>query len=395
MTGDENQVDTLLAAPRPPSKIVLFLWVCAGANIRIATKTPTAQPILTSIGGAVFLTSLFAVLSASYASYFVFNSVPQAVVLGLLWGLMIFNLDRYIVSSMRKQSSLVATSLTIFPRLLMAFLISAVVVVPLELLIFEPEINAYLPVLRDYREKKIKEKADFGARQQLIDKAQAEIDELNAKAEELQTKIRAEEAKPGLKGIREHIAKNRRGYRQVEDEVRNLKDRFTREVGGLPGSSGVRGLGRRAKNIDISIQNREAKMVALDGVFAELELERNRLEVRLNRLLKDQRALKSRVDEHREEISFLRKEKAEKLNEDIQRSRENLRSLGARLETLHLYARDNPTADWSITMLRLLFLLIEISPLIIKVMNPPTAYDVLRDKIEKLEGKQNIFPTVH
>ena len=57
---------------------------------------------------------------------------------------MIFNLDRYIVSSMRKSKSWKSEWLMATPRIFLAIIISLVIARPLELKIFEKEINSEL-----------------------------------------------------------------------------------------------------------------------------------------------------------------------------------------------------------------------------------------------------------
>ncbi len=74
----------------------------------------------------------------------VFESIWISIALGILWGLMIFNLDRYIVSSMRKKDAFWLEFKTAIPRMILAILIAVVITKPLELKIFEKEINTEL-----------------------------------------------------------------------------------------------------------------------------------------------------------------------------------------------------------------------------------------------------------
>jgi hypothetical protein len=76
--------------------------------------------------------------------------------MGIVWGLIIFNLDRYIVSSLRKQRTSPTLSwrewITVkawelaraFPRLLLAVFISVVITRPIELKLFEREIDIWI-----------------------------------------------------------------------------------------------------------------------------------------------------------------------------------------------------------------------------------------------------------
>jgi hypothetical protein len=60
---------------------------------------------------------------------------------------MIFNLDRYIVSGMRKEGSGFKQFFVALPRLLLALLISIVIAKPLEMKIFEKEISEELAIM--------------------------------------------------------------------------------------------------------------------------------------------------------------------------------------------------------------------------------------------------------
>lgn len=82
--------------------------------------------------------------------YFVFNGNPFAVLFallfGILWGLAIFNMDRYIVSSINKNGSSTRQIWQATPRILLAIMIGIVISRPLELKIFDKEIKERLKV---------------------------------------------------------------------------------------------------------------------------------------------------------------------------------------------------------------------------------------------------------
>jgi hypothetical protein len=62
----------------------------------------------------------------------------------VIWGLLIFNLDRFIVSTMRKSNGFMNEFLQALPRIALAIIIAIVIAKPLELKIFEKEINTVL-----------------------------------------------------------------------------------------------------------------------------------------------------------------------------------------------------------------------------------------------------------
>lgn len=121
-----------------------FMMVCSGANLHILKKTPSEWNKFSGIGGIVLFTAVFATLSAGYAMFTVFDNIWTAVGFGLLWGLMIFNLDRYIVSSIKKTGGVWNQILMAIPRLILATFLGIIISKPLELKIFEKEVNKQL-----------------------------------------------------------------------------------------------------------------------------------------------------------------------------------------------------------------------------------------------------------
>ena len=129
-------------------KVTRFFWFCSGAHIDTLKKYPIEHNKYVGIGATIFFTALFASLSGGYAMYFVFNgdafAVGFAILFGLLWGTAIFNMDRYIVSSINKDGTTNQQILQASPRILLAIMIGVVISRPLELKIFDKEIRQKL-----------------------------------------------------------------------------------------------------------------------------------------------------------------------------------------------------------------------------------------------------------
>jgi hypothetical protein len=143
-------------------KLISIFWFCSGADIELLKKCPSETAKYTGIGATIFFTGVFALLSASYALYTVFDNVWAAIPFGLVWGLMIFNLDRFIVSSMRKEGRFGRELAMATPRIVLAILISIVIARPLELKIFDKEISPELVVME--QEKYAEQEAGLKAR---------------------------------------------------------------------------------------------------------------------------------------------------------------------------------------------------------------------------------------
>lgn len=132
-----------------------FLMICSGGNIHILKKSPSEWNKFAGIGGIVMFTAVFATLSAGYAMFTVFDNVWTAIGFGILWGLMIFNLDRYIVSSIKKTGTWWNQILMTIPRLILATFLGIIISKPLELKIFEKEVNKQLNTIIQRNKKQL------------------------------------------------------------------------------------------------------------------------------------------------------------------------------------------------------------------------------------------------
>lgn len=122
-----------------------FFISCSGVDKDLVDSCSNGeQNKYAGIGATVFFTALMAWLAASYALYTVFDNSYTATFFGLLWGLLIFNLDRFIVSTIRKRDRIGQELLQATPRILLAMIIAIVISKPLEIKIFQKEIDTVL-----------------------------------------------------------------------------------------------------------------------------------------------------------------------------------------------------------------------------------------------------------
>lgn len=122
-----------------------FFILCSGADADIlADSSVGEQNKYAGIGATVFFTAIMAFIAASYALYTVFDNYFTAAFFGLIWGLLIFNLDRFIVSTIKKKDNFMDELLQASPRIILAIIIAVVISKPLELKIFEKEIDRVL-----------------------------------------------------------------------------------------------------------------------------------------------------------------------------------------------------------------------------------------------------------
>src|SRR5258707_11485966 len=79
-----------------------FLWWCAGAHQELLKDYPAEHSRYAGLGGVILATFVLASLSAGYAIYSVFDNIWWAILFACIWGLIIFNFDRFLVATMRK-----------------------------------------------------------------------------------------------------------------------------------------------------------------------------------------------------------------------------------------------------------------------------------------------------
>ncbi|MDD2675389.1 MAG: DUF4407 domain-containing protein [Flavobacterium sp.] len=159
-----------------------FFILCSGADKELLEGCSEGeQTKYVGIGATVFFTAVMAFLASSYALFTVFDSIYPAIAFGIVWSLLIFNLDRFIVSTIRKRDKIGSEFLQATPRIILAVIIAIVISKPLEIKIFEKEINTVLlkeknaMALNNKKEVANYFKSDLDKNKTEIDKLKSEI----------------------------------------------------------------------------------------------------------------------------------------------------------------------------------------------------------------------------
>ena len=171
---------------------IKFLCACSGIRSDVLDAVPSGRVLAATQGAALLLVASFAALSGSYATYRVFNGDPYAApisgLVGLLWGCLIFVVDRSVAMSIvrRPSRSLV---IGVAMRLPLAALVAATMSTPLMLRISEPVLNADIRTRQ--RETVVRESRD-NARAVGIDAFQADIRTLERQLGDAEERLRQE-----------------------------------------------------------------------------------------------------------------------------------------------------------------------------------------------------------
>lgn len=176
-------MEKLIYQPPKASRIVKLFWKAAGGDAYILGQSTYSDQIkYFCLGGIVVATAIMAGLSGGYAFYTIFRpkditenryvedvigqtngavetgtaisevidyqTIIIAVVFGLIWGLIIYNIDRFIVTSTGKGDGTEAITWGelkgALPRIVMGCIIAISISKPLEIRILKGEIDRHL-----------------------------------------------------------------------------------------------------------------------------------------------------------------------------------------------------------------------------------------------------------
>ncbi len=314
-------------------KVTEFFWFCSGANAGILRRTPTESNKYVGIGATVFFTGVLAALAAGYALYTIFDQLFPAIFFGMLWGLVIFNLDRFIVSSMRKKENAWAEWKLAIPRLVLAVLLAFVISKPLELKMFEKEINRELD--RKKTEFIAESKANLAQGFPEIQELEGDILALNAEVDEAEA-------------FRDKL--------QREYDAERFGEKTTE-------TSGIVGLGTNAKK-------KEEQLDAAQKTLDDLRI-RNQARV-------------DTIDKQIRDFIALRQAEFEKQQPGI----DGFDGLAARIDALSKLTEESSAMALANMFIILLFIAIETSPIFVKLISSRGPYDEL---LELREDKVKLF----
>ena len=362
--------------------IMETLWKCGGSDKKILEFAPYSDHIKhAGIGGVVLATTVMAVLAMGFAMQTIFATPdPSGAIdpitgevalkgnwwitapVALIWGLIIFNLDRFIVSSVKgdgteniiiykkgKSSELLAMA----PRLFMAVIIGLTISAPLETYIFKREI---------YREWKLSMK-------QLALSEEYRIEQENINLNK-RTHSQFEEKDKQVKLQQEKYDKANQEY---QDELSG------KNTGNGWGDGPVAKKKERIKDLELQELNRLREELAT----IEKEKEKFKAEVEKQKEKSTKEVLASKPG-FLDQIMMLERlahtgkkvAKFDPVTNEVIKGKED-----------EIYGK----ASAPIWLVRILFMIIEVAPVIFKFMLNKSSYDWMQQNVEQiLEAKQGI-----
>jgi hypothetical protein len=168
----------------PQNRITHFFLWCSGTDFQVLDKVPRSETIKqVGYGTLVLVPAVLALFAMSYALSTLTTNPVIYLGGGLVWSIIVFCFDRFIVSTFRKSESTIndITSTVFLSRLVFAAFVGVLVAHPLVMLYFNDSIEERLAA--DGRAKVAEIEAGFAARQL----------ELEEKIARLKTEIRERE----------------------------------------------------------------------------------------------------------------------------------------------------------------------------------------------------------
>lgn len=378
-----------------PSLIQRFFLLCSGANKQIIYQCPTEWNKYSGIGATIFFTGILASISGGYALYTIFRDTEHALIyailFGVLWGFVILNLDRFIVSSIKKEGNFRRELLFSLPRFILAIIISVVIAKPLEVRLFDSRIQQQ--ILEDKRSKLEEEKLAIDKLNDLTALKNTLYEENSA----LQKLDSIKQGDPTSEGFRNLIGERdaalieagkvaERNNPRIADynakinQVRNNTENYIERV-----DSATSKLIRRLTQQAIREINDLAS--TRNELIREMKIARQRvldLDAEIQKQRDDHKAaITKQIDDKRVEIqqTVQKKYKADSTASDqFQESVEVKRksytnNFITQLEALSNLTSSQSTMRWTSWLIMLLFIVIEISPVLVKLISAKGPYD--------------------
>lgn len=363
------------------SNFTNFLVTCSGANKEIIKQCPTEYTKYTGIGATILLTALMAMVSGGYAIYFVFNSILVSIIFGIFWGIIIFNLDRYIVSSIKKTGVFKEEFLFALPRLFIALVLAVSISKPLELRLFENRIAKQM----DKNNKEYVDNYDDGFKgdiQKLNDQQKALDDELIKKKQDVFSKdpqySKLKEKKSPLESRKESIIGTIASNRSIIS--RNYYQKYFQNENGetysrnLPNQTALNKMAEN-RTLNSELANINSELTDLNTQITKRETELG--ETIRNIEIETQSAKNSIAEQVTSKKAGYEKNKNNAINVAI-----NSTDLLSRLEALgNLKTFGNPVW-WASLVITLLFILLETAPVTVKLLSKRGPYDEILDRVE-------------
>ena len=377
---ETNEIKENKTSVKKDSWLNEFLWSCAGVNKHVLRQCPSDYSKYAGIGGTILFTALMAALSGGYALNFVFDNTNIAIGFGIFWGLLIFNLDRFIVNTMYSDGKYTISWAELrsgLPRIIMAIFLGIVISTPLELKIFYKEIDAQM-------QKDMKTQVDEYVREDKV-----LLDSLRIQRERLREAPMDAHFVGSLGSTDlevQHKVNELSNLRKTEVELNTQISTLTSQIRRLDASHN--------HNDSIKAQQLRNRRTPIQGQLNNTRSQIRELDVAVRLLSSDYKALMEKAEGQREKdisnldtrISSLENKINSSETSYGDRLKENFGGLRAQMKAFSELRNEDRTTDIAAWFIMFLFVIIETAPTFFKMMMEDGPYDKLL-KAEKHRTK--------
>lgn len=334
-----------------------FLWICAGANREVLRQCPTDYAKYAGTGGTILFTAIMAAISGGYAISFVFQDAPLYVPFGfgIIWGLMIFNLDRFMVNTMYSDGKHTISKVEFLgglPRIILAIFLGIVISTPIEIRIFQDKIKSQLIIDQGKVGDDVRKAHDL-----LYQQRKDIEDQISTRNNQL-TDLRAGR----LDGVSGRIA-------DKEKELKEAENRLYNETNG-DGITKKKGYGPAAKQLENQVNR-------LKGELANLRLEEKQNNANNQTYIRQRTVgVQNEIDEYNRRLVEVDKKIAE-VEKEGSEGQKALTGFCAQINALNEIASfsENMSLFLARLFISLLFIAIEVIPTLFKMMVASGPYD--------------------
>jgi hypothetical protein len=350
------------------SKPGQFLITLSGARSDILAYCPGERIKFQGLGWIILITAGMAVLSMWFALTTTLDvNAYAAVLLALLWGLVIMGIDRWLVTSVpsdRRRKFLMA-----IPRLVLAILLGTLISTPIVLRIFAPEIASQISLIHENNEAAFLTSQQHSSIAARVTKWQGAVNNL----QQVITSHGAEAINPANDPVVQGLTTQLTAERKVE--ATDYKAWQCQLYGGCGAPVGNGPLARASQQrydadqaqvslLTSQIQAREKQLQA-NGAASQ----QTRLQQAQSTLPADRAQL---IAAQAEETSLL---------DSFQSNNGDTHGLLIKLQALDQLSAEGGSLGAARWLLFLFFLVIEILPISVKLMQQPGLYEqVLQEK---------------
>lgn len=334
-----------------------FLWICAGANRKVLRQCPTDYAKYAGTGGTILFTAIMAAISGGYAISFVFQDAPLYVPFGfgIIWGLMIFNLDRFMVNTMYSDGKHTISKVEFLgglPRIILAIFLGIVISTPIEIRIFQDKIKSQLIIDQGKVGDDVRKAHDL-----LYQQRKDIEDQISTRNNQL-TDLRAGR----LDGVSGRVANK-------EKELKEAENRLYNETNG-DGITKKKGYGPAAKQLENQVNR-------LKGELANLRLEEKQNNANNQTYIRQRTvSVQNEIDEYNRRLVEVDKKIAE-VEKEGSEGQKALTGFCAQINALNEIASfsENMSLFLARLFISLLFIAIEVIPTLFKMMVASGPYD--------------------